>query len=104
MGVDVVLETERGDRIDVVADPGGVIARVAGVAHGDAGFRLLGYIDPYGDAVFNALQLDDLLNDLERVSAEAWTADERVVMERVKALVWRCKDAQPHVYIRFIGD
>ena len=28
-------------------------------------FKLLCYIDPFGDTIFNRLQMDDLINDLQ---------------------------------------
>lgn len=63
----------------------------------DADFLLLRYIDPYGDTIFNRVQMDDFLADWNRLCPQ----DEQWSLVRDMAL--RCRD-EAHLYLRFIGD
>lgn len=63
-------------------------------------FRLLHYVDPYGDTYFNGLQMEDFLADWDDLRPEPaeqqqWTA--------VRDMAVRCQK-EPHLYLRFIGD
>ena len=64
------------------------------------GFKLLHYVDRYGDTYFNGIQMPDFLADwdtLRPASAEQqqWAA--------VRNMAIRCQ-SEPHLYLRFIGD
>ncbi|MBC8045136.1 MAG: hypothetical protein IAF08_16980 [Rhizobacter sp.] len=61
--------------------------------------KLLRYLDPYGDATFNHLQMDDLikdLDDLENIEHNPLTAE-------IQKLAARCK-SEVHTYLTFYGD
>ena len=62
-------------------------------------FKLLQYIDPYGDTIFNRLQIDDLISDLKGLREIAYdeTIDEAI------ELALACKSKQ-HTYLIFYGD
>jgi hypothetical protein len=62
-------------------------------------FKLLRYLDPYGDTIFNRYQIDDLIVDLEKL-AELIT-DIRI--SQIISLAKRCKD-EVHTYLSFNGD
>ena len=62
-------------------------------------YKLFHYIDPYGDTVFNRLQIDDLLSDLKKLKE---VADSDIIDGIIK-LALKCK-AGPHTYLKFYGD
>jgi hypothetical protein len=61
---------------------------------------LLRYIDPYGDTYFNRIQMDDFLADWAKVTPPN---NEREQWQLVQDMATRCQ-AEPHLYLRFIGD
>lgn len=106
MGLNVVLEDERGETIRRIDDPQDRLVRLLSKAAQDdaAGDRyvFLRYIDPYQDTTFNQLQMAPLIRDLERVASEAGTA-ERTILAAVLDLAGECA-AEPHLYLKFYGD
>ncbi len=64
---------------------------------------LLSYIDPYGDTVFNALQMDDFLTDWRILSDAATTKEVRDFLAEVESLATQCRDTV-HLYLKFIGE
>jgi hypothetical protein len=94
MGWTVVLEDENKDRI------AGLHAEFrTGVKLDPATFRLLCYLDPYGDTTFNRLQAVDLLRDLARLL----TLEPNPLGEELIALVKRSRE-EVHLYVCFYGD
>jgi hypothetical protein len=79
------------------------IPKAPSAAHHDPSYRLLRYLDPYGDAVFNWLQVSDLLADLQLAGSRAWSDAERSTLAQVAALVARAHE-EPRLYVRFMGD
>ncbi len=63
-------------------------------------FKLLHYIDPLGDTIFNRLQMDDFLHDWSRLQPNT---GEREQWKIVFDFASKCK-SEPHLYLRFIGD
>lgn len=103
MGLTIVLQDEKGKPIaGAVEDVKNVLSRVL-PNDGDESFRLLRYIDRYGDTVFNQRQLDDLLDDWSRLKDRTQSDEEREVVDAVELLLKRGLE-DVHRYIRFIGD
>jgi hypothetical protein len=102
MGLEIVLQTESGAKIDSVADPknylGKLLPQIADDSH-----PLLGGIDPYGDTIFNGIQIRRFLLEWQAVSSNAVTTEERELVSKIEELAVRCRD-QVHLYIRFVGD
>ena len=73
------------------------------VPTGDTSYNLLCYIDPYGDTVFNRLQMDVFLLEWERLRAMARTPEQLEAWSGVRDLARKCND-DVHLYLRFIGD
>ena len=67
----------------------------------DGDYRLLTYVDPYGDTVFNRPQMPDLLADLDALRARPGTEERGVA--RLRRLAEECRDGV-HLYVWFIGD
>jgi len=70
---------------------------------GDSSFRLLCYIDPYGDTIFNRLQMQSFLSEWEAIKKEAIAERDKQAWLKVKILAERCRD-EVHLYLRFMGD
>jgi hypothetical protein len=114
MPIRVELRTERGEVVRGLVDPGGGMFDAAGhfdrhlfgdarVGVAGATFRLFQYVDPYGDTMFNALQMDDLLSDIE--VARGRTSDELECrgLDRLRLIAETCRDST-HLYVWFVGD
>ena len=67
MGINARLETERAEPLAEVLDPHNYLAWLLGLLD-DESMVCLPFIDPYGDTIFNGLQLPILLSELERAS------------------------------------
>ena len=63
-------------------------------------FRLLGYVDPYGDTYFNQFQMKDFLEDWDKLSP---SGEQREQYQLVRNMATRCRDGV-HLYLRFMGD
>jgi hypothetical protein len=64
-------------------------------------FKVLLYIDPYGDTYFNCLQMDDFIKEwmaIEPKESLHWQ-----YWNHVHQMATRCR-ATPHLYLKFIGD
>ena len=69
----------------------------------DTRFACLRFVDPYGDTVFNQLQIPVVLQDLRLLATTPLGKDQlsqiRGIEARIEAYV-----QNPHFYLRFIGD
>lgn len=64
-------------------------------------FKILRYIDPYGDTTFNGLQLNDLQKDFEKL--QKLIPDQGGIIEQIIELINESKN-EVHTYIKFYGD
>lgn len=94
MGWTVVLEGEHQDWIATLSAE----FRTAVNLNQEA-FRLLCYLDPYGNTTFNCLQIEDLLSDLALLLA----MEPHPLGNELIALVKRSKE-DVHMYVCFYGD
>jgi hypothetical protein len=105
--IEVRLEDERRDVVTVEDPTGGTCNSAGGFDRllplDDASFRCLGVVDPYGDTIFNRLQMPFLLDELARLDLSSVNESERRGLLRLEALAIRCQE-EPHLYLRFIGD
>jgi hypothetical protein len=101
MGIDVQLRKENGEILEEVGDTG-ALSRAAGCASLQ-NTRLLKYIVPWGDAIFNQAQAADLLSDVRQVSAgNAGSPLDRHLLQ-LEPLVEKL-GSDPHIYLWFVGD
>jgi len=102
VGLAIVLQDERGTRIDGVEDPRNILHRLLPSAD-DPKSRCLRYVDWYGDTVFNRWQIVDVLDELRLLVEKAQGDDEKSLLDRIIDLAERCKH-EPHLYVKFCGD
>ena len=62
-------------------------------------FVLIKYLDPYGDATFNNLQMSDLIKDLNELNR----TESNELIDEICRLAERCKSGI-HLYLAFYGD
>ena len=101
MGIEVRLKGETGEVLAEVGDPQMVLSRATQRAF--AGTRLLKYLVPWGDAMFNQAQAGDLqadLSDLKEANLRTPLFDLLSEIEPLVAALSR----ETHVYLWFIGD
>jgi hypothetical protein len=100
MGIEVQLRREDGEILAEVADDQMVLSKAA--RNGFSGTRLLQYVVPWGDAIFNQAQAGDLATDINAVKgANPGSLSE--ILSAVEPLVERLS-REVHVYLWFVGD
>ncbi len=91
MGVNLYMEDERGTQLAELLDPQGYVGCIVSLA-GHEKTACLRFIDPYGDTVFNQLQIPVLIRELE--AGRDLVTDERVTelaqhaLESARAAKW----------------
>jgi hypothetical protein len=94
MNFSISLEDETKEAIEILSSP-----LVIEAATDLSDFKLLKYLDPYGDTIVNRYQIDDLIIDLERLNELSADA----IISQIISLAKRCKD-EIHTYLCFNGD
>jgi hypothetical protein len=69
----------------------------------DDRFPCLRFVDPYGDTVWNQLQIPVFLDDLRRLLELPLTQEQIFDIHAIEALVEPYVD-NPHFYVKLIGD
>lgn len=95
MGLDAYLEDEFGEELDSVLDEDGALA--ASWPAGDPAYPLLRFVDAEGTTMFNRLQLAAALPEFEALARAVPSAAPLLKLARKGA-------AEPHLYLRFLGD
>jgi hypothetical protein len=60
-------------------------------------------MNPYGDTIFNQLQLVRFLEEWKMVEAQAATEEEKEIVASVQRLALLAEE-ENHMYIKFVGD
>jgi hypothetical protein len=102
MGIEVVLEDERGAKIASLEDPTNNLHRIL-PAHDAQGFQCLNRIDWYGDTTFNRHQIPAVRQELKRLANTREGAEELKLIEHLDLLAERV-EGEPHLYLKFYGD
>jgi hypothetical protein len=107
-----MLRREDGRHVRELDDPAGGLFDAAGdvdrllelAQYAPAGgYRLLHYVDPDGNTMFNTLQMTDLLADIEHLLATTTIDIERRGLERLRVLAEACRSGGL-LYLWFYGD
>lgn len=97
--ITVVLQDEDGNMVgEQVCVPTNLLSQID-----DTRFTCLRFVDPYGDTIFNRLQLVALLEDLRILRGYPQGDQHEGTFRQIERLVQRCQ-AEPHTYLRLIGD
>ena len=64
-------------------------------------FKLIKYLDPYGDSTFGSRQFDDLIADLKQLEKTGQIRTKQ--MSELLGLINECK-SEVHTYLKFYGD
>lgn len=101
MGIDTQLR-EHDEILAEIGDPQMVLSRAAR-SSAFAQTRLLKYLEPWGDTMFNQAQADDLAADIADVTRA--NADPQLIqiLSRLEPLIVRLS-SQAHTCLWFIGD
>lgn len=102
MGINVSLIDENGTEIDAELDDRNVLKNIITTVD-DASFVCLPFIDPYGDTIFNRLQAEVIVKELQAISKGYSSIKERGKIAAIINLAERCR-AEPHLFLKFIGD
>jgi len=89
----VILQDERGKQIQIL-DGNFVCPYIP-----DQRYKLLKYIDRYGDTIFNTVQMPDLIDDFNALKA----MDNNSIIDEIISLANRCH-GEVHTYLAFYGD
>jgi hypothetical protein len=92
-------EDERGRTLAHFGEEG-IPVEVVDLAPGDS--TCVRFIDPYGNTVFNQLQLPVLIGELEQMVRSSASEEFRKRVTSVVSFVAESKGV--HRYVRFIGD
>jgi hypothetical protein len=101
MAIKAILQTIDNKKGDEVADPSYCLGAIWPIA--DQSFPLLQYIDPYGNTVFNGLQMPEVQKELDLLIGKASSDEQRSILHRIRELAVNCQK-QPHMLLRFRGD
>jgi hypothetical protein len=102
VGINVRTETEDGEKLSEWDDPRGLTKALL-PASSDSTFSCLRFVDRFGDAVFNQLQIPVLISELRRQAEHVKDPGTRDHAEAILRLV-EGAEGEVHTYVRFIGD
>jgi hypothetical protein len=95
----VLIQDEKGNEVSE-----GIDIQANLLAHpDDSRFNCLAFIDPYGDTIFNRLQLKLLSEDLHILEESCQNHQQREIIKQIETLIKQCQE-EPHLYIKFSGD
>jgi hypothetical protein len=63
----------------------------------------LRFVDPYGDTLFNRLQIPLVLSELQLLKKSLENQEQQALVQQIESLCTICLD-EPHRYLKFIGD
>jgi hypothetical protein len=102
MGWIISLEGERGDHIEKLGDPHRMFLHLLKKVDKTA-TSCLRFIDPYGNTIFNRLQMSQLITELEILNKAAENPEQNNFIKELKDLAQRCAE-EPHLYLKIIGE
>jgi hypothetical protein len=102
MGLTIVLEGERGQKFDEVGDPYQILLTLL-KASDTTKTCCLRFIDPYGDTIFNYLQMGQFLEELADLRSMVTSAEQQELLTKIESIAQQCKDGA-HLYVKIYGD
>lgn len=102
MGIDAYIESESGDQIKQCLDSENRLSELLPDPN-DGSSYCLKFIDPYGDTVFNQVQIPILIRELTNAINHVKILEAKAFGEKLLQLV-REAEGQVHTYVKFYGD
>jgi hypothetical protein len=103
MGITVVLQNERGEEVgSSVGDPYDFLHRLL-PPFDDSSYQCLRFIDWWGDTIFNRLQMETFLSELNRIDTPTLDAPAKALLQDIRRLGEECRN-RTHLYLAFYGD
>lgn len=108
MGITVKLQDEFGEILEEVQDTKDLLGPYIPAIR-DETYHCLRFIDRWGNAYFNQLQMETFKSEWDRLSRTVQEKDQDMEcavkkhFERVGELASKCQ-ATPHLYLKFEGD
>jgi hypothetical protein len=102
MGIDVRVETESGEVQDEVLDDANLTDKLLPDRE-DGTSPCLRFVDPFGDTLFNQLQIPLVIGELEKRLRLTTKADVKAHCEALLSLL-RAARGEEHTYVRFSGE
>ena len=106
MGIEATLHRLNGERLRGLSDPNGGTFDAAGDFDrliGSEDLRIIGSLDPYGDAVLGAETMVDLMADVDSALAAGRDGPERRGLRRLRAMAEMVR-ANDSLTLRVVGD
>ena len=99
MGVDLKWQDENGESLGGVGDSRNEFSRALS-SEDLAGTTCLRFIDLYGDALFNQLQIPDLIREMRQLAKNAGASP------TLSGMIELAESArgETHTYLNFLGD
>ena len=97
--ISITVQDENGKQLGERVDCSSAVFPSAG----DTRFTCLRFVDPYGDTVFNQIQIPVILEDLCLLKECDQGQAHQVTILRLEALC-RFGQTEPHLYLKFVGD
>ena len=89
MGLDINLESERGELIDSVGDPHNFLHKLLPLP-GEQSDSMMGSIDWYGNTSFNHLQMRRFFTEWDQLVGRAQIVEVKDFLSQVRELAVRC--------------
>jgi hypothetical protein len=102
MGINLNWINEDGKELGSILDPQNIFSQLIWLNKNNSTICLK-VIDPYGDTVFNQLQIPIIMSELEILLTRCRTEEERSKIREMLSLITRSK-GETHTYIKFVGD
>ena len=89
MGMSIRLETREGKALEEIPDLESLLSHFF-PSWDDLTYHFLRYVDPWGDTIFNHLQMEELIFELRRIRQKASTEEQRAFVDAIEGMAGRC--------------
>ena len=102
MGIQIVIEDERGGKIASIEDSQNILHRILPTRDNET-YQWLNSIDWYGDTTFNRYQIPKVRRELNRIAMDTRCSEALQLIHQFDALAERA-ESEPHLYLKLYGD
>ena len=102
MGINLQWEGEKGNVLERVIDERDLVEQIVAAGGGGAS-TCLRFIDPYGDTVFNSIQIPVFIAEVRAIPDASLSIEAKRHREKIIALAEKTQ-SRGHTYLKFYGD